>query len=86
MCRRHRSWGRLLVQPITMADVVQMALQNNYDVQIARSNPDIARFNLEGSYSAWEPGIYSIRSASIQQIASGRVPGDQWNGVPIGRI
>jgi outer membrane protein len=46
-----------VVQPITMADVVQMALQNNYDVQIARSNPDIARFNLEGSYSAWEPAF-----------------------------
>src|SRR3954468_17336498 len=33
-----------MVQPITMADAIQMALQNNYDIQIARYKPDIARF------------------------------------------
>jgi outer membrane protein len=46
-----------MVQPITMADAIQMALQNNYDIQIARYNPDIARFTLQGSYSAWEPTL-----------------------------
>ena len=34
-----------------------MALQNNYDVQIARYNPEIARFNLEGSYAVYEPAF-----------------------------
>jgi len=45
-----------------------MALQNNYDLQIARYNPDIAQFTLQGSYAAWEPtftgnGAYTYRKS-----------------------
>src|SRR5688572_22958232 len=36
----------ITVRPITLAEAIALALQNNYDVQIARYNPDIANFNL----------------------------------------
>jgi outer membrane protein TolC len=46
-----------IVRPISLADAVQLALRNNYDVQIIRYNPDIARFNLEATYGAYEPSL-----------------------------
>lgn len=45
------------IRPITLDEAISMALQNNYDVQIARYNPDISRFNLEGSYAIYEPSL-----------------------------
>ena len=45
------------VRPITLVEAVGMALRNNYDIQIARHNPEIARYNLEGSYAVYEPAL-----------------------------
>jgi outer membrane protein len=45
------------IRPITLEDAIQMALQNNYDVLVARYNPDIAHFTLSGSYSVYEPAF-----------------------------
>jgi outer membrane protein len=47
----------ITVRPVTLEEAVQMALENNYDIQIIRYNVDIARFNLQGSYGAWEPAF-----------------------------
>jgi outer membrane protein TolC len=47
----------ITVQPITLDEALQMALQNNYDVLVARYNPDIAQFNLAGSYGVYEPSL-----------------------------
>ena len=47
----------ITIRPVTLDEAISMALQNNYDVQIARYNPDISRFNLEGSYAIYEPSL-----------------------------
>jgi outer membrane protein TolC len=40
---------------LSLSDCIQMALRHNYDVQIERYSPEITRYNLEGSYGAYEP-------------------------------
>ena len=42
---------------LSLSDCIQMALQHNYDVQIERLTPEIARYNLDGSYGAYEPSF-----------------------------
>lgn len=42
---------------ITLAEALQMALENNLEVKIQRFNPLIAEHNLRGSYAIYEPGI-----------------------------
>ena len=43
------------VRPVTLPEVLQMALQNNFDIQFARLSPEIARYNLLGSYGVYDP-------------------------------
>jgi outer membrane protein TolC len=45
------------VRPITLDEAIHMALQNNYDILVARYSPDIAQFNLAGSYGVYEPSL-----------------------------
>src|SRR5438128_273979 len=40
---------------MTLEDCLQMALQHNFDVQIRRYSPQIARYNLGGSYAPYDP-------------------------------
>src|SRR6266567_218498 len=40
---------------LSLSECIQQALLHNYDVQIERLAPEIARYNLEGSYGAYEP-------------------------------
>ena len=40
---------------LSLSDCIQMALLHNYDVQIERFAPEIARYNLDGAYGAYEP-------------------------------
>lgn len=42
-------------RPITLAESIQQAIEHNLDVQVQRLGPVIARFNLSGSYSVYEP-------------------------------
>jgi outer membrane protein len=44
-------------RPITLNDAVQMALQQNFDVQIELFNPEILRYDLAGSYAIYEPAL-----------------------------
>ena len=40
---------------VSLQDAIEDALQHNFDVQIQRYLPDLARFNLQGSYGAYDP-------------------------------
>src|SRR6266540_3869740 len=40
---------------LTLEDCIQTALQHNFDVQITRYNPRIARYNLNSSYGGYDP-------------------------------
>src|ERR1041385_6476523 len=40
---------------MTLEDCIQAALQHNFDVQIKRFSPDIARYNLGISYGGYDP-------------------------------
>ena len=40
---------------LTLEDCIQTALQHNFDVQIKRYSPEIARYNLGVSYAAYDP-------------------------------
>lgn len=81
------------VRPITLQDAVSLALQHNYAVQIARFDPDIAGFNLSGSYSVYEPSFqfsythaYSVSPGGLTQdglpLPSRSVYFDQFNADP----
>ncbi|MBC8094525.1 MAG: TolC family protein, partial [Akkermansiaceae bacterium] len=45
------------VRQISLEDCIQMVLRQNVDIQIERSNPQIARFNLRSSYGAYDPTL-----------------------------
>lgn len=47
----------IAIRPITLQEAVALALLNNYDVQIARYNPEIAGYNLAGAYAVYEPSL-----------------------------
>ena len=40
---------------LSLADCIQLALQNNFDIQIQRYNPKIANFTLKSDFGAWDP-------------------------------
>jgi len=42
-------------RPLSLQDCIQLALQHNLDLQIDRYNPQIAQFNLQGDYGAYDP-------------------------------
>jgi outer membrane protein len=46
---------------MSLQDCIETALQHNLGIQIARYNPEIARYNLWGSYGAYDPNF----SASV---------------------
>jgi outer membrane protein len=79
----------ITVHPVTLPEVIALALRNNYDIQFARLNPDIARYNLEGAYGIYDPVFnfgyeYSFRSQpggfdeQGRVIPSREVSGDSW--------
>jgi outer membrane protein len=64
----------ITVRPITLDEAVQMALKDNYDIQIIRYNVDIAEFDLRGSYGAYEPALNASANYSYD-----RSPGRRQN-------
>ncbi|MCZ7638857.1 MAG: TolC family protein [Verrucomicrobia bacterium] len=44
-------------RPLTLEDSIQMALEKNLDIRIQRLGPQIARYSVSGSYSAYEPTL-----------------------------
>jgi outer membrane protein TolC len=45
------------VRPVGLAEVIQMALQSNLDVQVSRFNPQMAQYELSAAYSVYEPDL-----------------------------
>jgi outer membrane protein TolC len=45
------------VRPMSLKECVRSALLHNLDLQIERFTPEIARFNLTGSYGAYDPSF-----------------------------
>ena len=43
------------VRTMSLAECIRMAVEHNFDVQIQRLGPVIARFDIEGSYSVYDP-------------------------------
>ena len=43
------------MRPMSLTDCIQQALQQNFDVQIQRYNPQIALYNLRAYYSGYDP-------------------------------
>jgi outer membrane protein TolC len=43
------------IRKLSLDDCVALALQHNFDVQITRFDPQKARFNLAGTYGAYDP-------------------------------
>jgi len=46
-----------VVRPISLEESVQLALQHNLGLQIERLAPQMARFDLAGAYSYYEPAF-----------------------------
>lgn len=55
-------------RPITLAEAIHLAIEHNLDVQVQRLGPIIAKFNLSGSYAAYEPtlGLTAVRTSRSQ--------------------
>jgi len=77
------------VRPVTLAEVIDLALRNNYDIQFARLNPEIARHNLDGAFGVYDPVFnfgyeYNFRSLpggfdeQGRVVPSREVSGDTW--------
>ena len=53
--------GSVLERWMSLQDCIAIALEHNFTIQIARYNPQIARYNLWGSYGVYDPNF----SASV---------------------
>lgn len=42
-------------RPVSLAECLQLALQHNLQLQIARQQPELARFTLSGDYGVYDP-------------------------------
>lgn len=67
------------VRELTLAECVQLALENNLDIQIQRLGPQISNFNLESSRGAYDPQFFT--SANWNE--STRPGGFNSDGLPI---
>jgi len=69
---------------MSLQDCIQQALQHNFDVQIQRYNPQVARYNLQAAYGGYDPTLsaagqhnYSESGGSFQ---NGLIfPGSQYD-------
>ena len=46
-------------QPLSMREALEMALENNKDIEVARHNVKIAEFDLQGAHGAYDPRLSS---------------------------
>lgn len=44
-------------RPLSLEECIQLAVQNNLELQIERYNPQLALFGLKGSYGVYEPAL-----------------------------
>ncbi len=55
---------------LSLEDCIQIAIQHNLDVQIVRTGPQIAQFNLSGTYGNYDP-LFRIDGRHDNNIAPG---------------
>ena len=51
------STNTIAMRPMTLRDCLQQALQQNFDVQIQRYNPQISLYDLRAAYSGYDPAF-----------------------------
>jgi outer membrane protein TolC len=56
--------GNVLERWMSLQDCIAIALEHNFTIQIARYNPQIARYNLWGAYGVYDPNF----SASVDHV------------------
>ncbi len=69
-----------ITNSLTLEECIQTALQHNFDVQIKRYTPEIARYNLNVSYGGYDP-TYSLSGEHDYSLSPGGI--DQ-QGRPFG--
>jgi outer membrane protein TolC len=65
-------------RPMTLAETIELATKHNLDVQIERYNPQLAVYNLEGLYGAYDPGINFLGAHNHDEAGPNR-----YSGIPI---
>src|SRR5947209_11964428 len=65
---------------LSLEDCIEISLRHNFDIEINRLNPELARFSLSGAYGAYDPTLnisgehsYSVQPGSVD--AEGRTFG-----------
>lgn len=56
-CARAAQEAEAERRALTLQECIQLAVQNNLELQIERYNPQLALFGLKGSYGAYEPTL-----------------------------
>ena len=64
-----------LIRQITLDECIQLAVEKNLDVRIARFGPEIARFNLEAAYGAYDPAFRASYIRGYNLSPGGIIPG-----------
>jgi outer membrane protein TolC len=49
--------GPGVTRALSLEECIRIALEHNFDIQIARYEPEIAQFNLSGSYGSYDPAF-----------------------------
>jgi outer membrane protein len=57
-------------RPMTLAETIELATKHNLDVQIERYNPQLAVYNLEGIYGAYDAGVTFLGEHNRDQAGS----------------
>jgi outer membrane protein len=68
-------------RPMSLPDCIQQALQQNFDVQIQRYNPQISLYNLRAAYGGYDPAFnilgqhnYSVSPSRFSSFATNQTP------------
>ena len=80
------STNTVTMRPMTLQDCIQQALQQNFDVQIQRYNPQISLYNLHAAYSGYDPAFsiagqhnYDVSPSSYNPYTTNQTPPTVYN-------
>src|ERR1700690_4136313 len=68
-------------RPMSLPDCLQQALQQNFDVQIQRYNPQISLYDLRAAYGGYDP-TFNISGQHNYDVAPSRFNPNQTNQTP----
>jgi outer membrane protein len=75
------STNTVATRPMSLPDCLQQALQQNFDVQIQRYNPQISLYDLRAAYSGYDPA-FSISGTHNYDVAPSRFSSFTTNQTP----